>query len=112
MEKKINTPDRNLTDVREQAAQQTCKSQQSKLAYDKKHKAPRQYNKGDLVMIRNFDSTPGVSRKMIPQFRDPYEITKTFGTIDILSQIFQSFRILKDHIVVCGMLATSDPGYP
>lgn len=27
-------------------------------------------------MIRNFDNTPGINQKMIPQFRGPYEITK------------------------------------
>lgn len=27
-------------------------------------------------MIRNFESTPGISRKMIPQFRGLYEISK------------------------------------
>ena len=25
-------------------------------------------------MIRNFDSTPGVSKKLIPQFKGPYKI--------------------------------------
>lgn len=27
-------------------------------------------------MVKNFDNTTGVSKKMIPQFRGPYEITK------------------------------------
>ncbi|EFN72343.1 hypothetical protein EAG_00324, partial [Camponotus floridanus] len=34
------------------------------------------YEKGDLVMIRNFESTPGINKKMIPQFRGPYEISR------------------------------------
>lgn len=31
---------------------------------------------GDLVMIRNFENTPGISKKIIPQYRGPYEISK------------------------------------
>jgi len=27
-------------------------------------------------MIRNFDSTPGVSKKLIPVFKGPYEVSK------------------------------------
>lgn len=30
-------------------------------------------------MIKNFDSTPGMSKKLIPQFRDPYEMQKVLG---------------------------------
>lgn len=29
-----------------------------------------------LVLVRNFDSTPGVSKKLIPKFKGPYKITK------------------------------------
>jgi len=34
------------------------------------------YQTGDLVLIRNLDSTPGVSKKLIPQFKGPYKVTK------------------------------------
>jgi len=30
-------------------------------------------------MIKNFDSTPGVSKKIIPRFRGPYEVQKILG---------------------------------
>jgi len=72
-----NPPNRDLSIIRNQAAQRINQSQQrQKKDYDRRHKAPRQYAKGDLVMIRNFESTPGINRKMIPQFRGPYEISK------------------------------------
>ncbi|EZA55635.1 hypothetical protein X777_04327 [Ooceraea biroi] len=30
-------------------------------------------------MIRNYETTPGVSKKLVPKFRGPYEIKKTLG---------------------------------
>lgn len=68
---------RDLETIREQVKQRIQKSQQQqKSIYDAKRKTPRQYKCGDLVMIRNFESTPGISKKLIPQFRGPYEISK------------------------------------
>lgn len=74
---KNDLPDRNLETIRDETAQRILQSQQqNKVIYDKKHKTPRQYKQEDLVMIRNFDSTLGMSRKMISQFQGPYEVTK------------------------------------
>ena len=44
--------------------------------YDKKRKAPRQYEVGDLVMILSDSPSTGESRKLEPKKRGPYEITK------------------------------------
>jgi len=66
----------SLEKIRTKAAEKISKSQASqKENYDKKRKSPRKYNKGKLVMIKNFDNTPGISKKLIPRFRGPYEIT-------------------------------------
>lgn len=73
----INSPTRDLQDIRKQAAERISQSQQQQKAdYDRKRKAPKTYEKGDMVMVKNFDNTPGVSRKTIPRFRGPYEIDK------------------------------------
>jgi len=67
----------DLEKMRTEAAEKIYKSQiNQKKNYDKKRKSPRKYNKGELVMIKNFDNTPGISKKLIPRFRGPYEITK------------------------------------
>lgn len=69
-----NTQD--LADLRTRAAEKIIQAQAEQHTYDKKHKAPHTYNEGDLVLIRNFDSTPGTSKKLIPRFKGPYELTK------------------------------------
>lgn len=48
-----------------------------KKLHDAKRKAPHVYSTGDTVMIKNFDSTPGVSKKLIPAFKGPYRVEKT-----------------------------------
>lgn len=76
---KITTdyPTRDLDTIRDQAATRIRLSQQrQKLDYDRRHKAPKEYKEGDLIMIRNFDSTPGSNKKLLPQFRGPYKISK------------------------------------
>lgn len=68
---------RDLESLRAEAAANNLKAQASqKKAHDKKRKAPHVYAVDDLVMIRNYDSTPGVSKKLIPAFKGPYKIEK------------------------------------
>lgn len=48
----------------------------SKEVFNRKHKEPNKYDVGDYVMIRNYVSTPGVVKKLLPKFRGPYEVKK------------------------------------
>ena len=48
----------------------------NKKYYDKRRRAGTEYEVGDYVVIRNFDSSTGVSRKLIPKFRGPYRVAK------------------------------------
>ncbi|EZA49031.1 hypothetical protein X777_12839 [Ooceraea biroi] len=41
-------------------------------AYNKKRKSPSHYKEGDYVMIRNIDNTPGINKKLIPNYKGPY----------------------------------------
>lgn len=67
----------SLPNIRHEAAQRIAKNQsQQKTFFDVKHKIPRKYTVGDLVMVRNFDSIVGAPRKLIPYFKGPYEIIK------------------------------------
>ncbi|RLU19946.1 hypothetical protein DMN91_008505 [Ooceraea biroi] len=77
----VNPPDtRDVQTLRNRAAETNAKLQRyQKKAFNTKHKAPRLYKPGELVMIRNYETTPGVSKKLVPKFRGPYEIKKTLG---------------------------------
>lgn len=67
----------SLPHIKLEAAQRIAKNQsQQKTHFDAKHKIPRQYAVGDLVMVRNFDNTVGAPRKLIPYFKESYGIIK------------------------------------
>lgn len=70
VDENITPPTRDLDHLRKQAADRVLRSQQVQKEYfDRKHKTPREYQIGDLIMIRNFDSTPGMFKKLVPLFR-------------------------------------------
>lgn len=65
----IKSIDRDLVELRQEAANQIKKVQlQNKTNYDKKHKQPTNYIEGDLVLIRNYDVTIGANKKLVPKF--------------------------------------------
>lgn len=71
---------RDIQNMRAQAADKVAKLQNyQEKVFNAKHKAPRIYKLGELVMIRNYETTLGVSKKLLPKFRGPYEIKKTLG---------------------------------
>lgn len=77
LEEKNASSNRNLETVREKVEKNILKSQEYNQHYfDKSRKKPHQYKKGDYVGIQNFDSTPGAPKKLIPEFKGPYEIAK------------------------------------
>jgi len=49
---------------------------ENELRVNKTRKPAHVYQTGDLVLIRNFDSTPGVFKKLILQFKGLYKVTK------------------------------------
>lgn len=77
VDKEINYDIRNLTELRMKANENTNKRQmQSKAQGDKKRKEATTYNIGDYVMLKNFDTTKGISPKLKPRFKGPYQIAK------------------------------------
>lgn len=71
------TNERDLNDIRARAAAAIEKVQLNhKRAFDSSHKKPTKYKTDDLVMISNFDCTPGVNKKLLPKYRGPYCIKK------------------------------------
>lgn len=66
---------RDLEEFREVASAKISSEQaKNKDHYDQRHKSPHKYKVNDLVMVCNFDTTPGVNKKLIPKYRGPYKI--------------------------------------
>ncbi|KAK2574825.1 hypothetical protein KPH14_013017, partial [Odynerus spinipes] len=65
--------------MRERASDRILRSQTYNKEYaDKKRKGATEYSIGDLVSIKNFDNTRGVSQKLIPVFKGPYKVAEKF----------------------------------
>lgn len=76
-----HVPDvRDITAVRARAAEETAKVQKyQEKAFNAKHKAPRIYKTGELVMVRNYETASGVPKKLLPKFRGPYEVKRVLA---------------------------------
>lgn len=75
-----NTETQDLLESRKVASAKIMEGQEkNKEAYDCRHKAATRYNVGDYVMVTNVDTTPGVNKKLIPQFKGPYIVHKILG---------------------------------
>lgn len=73
----INENRFDLAEIREKASEQITKTQiKSEEQYNVSKKEPVKYNVGDYVMIKNFDVTIGVNKKLIPKFKGPYVVRK------------------------------------
>lgn len=67
----------DIDEIREQAADRILRSQMYNKEYaDRKRKETHKYSVGDLVSIKNFDSTSGVSQKLKPVFKGPYKVAE------------------------------------
>lgn len=67
--------------LRKKAETTITKSQKyNEIIYDKKRKEAIKCEVDDLVMIKNYDVTPGISHKLIPKFKGPYRILNILKT--------------------------------
>lgn len=46
----------------------------NKKAYDRRHKKPTKYKKGDLVLVKILQQKPGINQKLLPKYKGPYQI--------------------------------------
>lgn len=67
--------ERDIYNIRANAAKCINKAQEAnKNAFNSTHKPPHKYNVNDLVMVTNYDCTPGVNKKLLPKYRGPYRV--------------------------------------
>ncbi|KYN36501.1 hypothetical protein ALC56_09151, partial [Trachymyrmex septentrionalis] len=64
--------------------------------FNSKRKAPHIYKVGELVTVRNFESTLGVSKKILPTFRGPYEVKKILRNDRYFISDLPGFKIRRD----------------
>ena len=103
---------RNLEQIRFEAIEKIKKSQEYNKAYfDKKHKEPRKYQIGDYVMIKNFDTTVGVSKKLIPRYKGPYEVVKVLRNDRYVLQDIENFQVTQKAYVGTWEASNMKPWY-
>lgn len=84
---------RDLSTLREKASKQIQKLQNvNKRIYDRKHKAAKEYQISDKVMIRK-DNSPGVSQQMIPKFKGPYQVDRVLRNDRYVIKDIEGFQL-------------------
>ncbi|GBP04963.1 hypothetical protein EVAR_70009_1 [Eumeta japonica] len=88
----------DLATIRERAAERQRNLQDYNDRYvNKRKKIPLTYEKGDYVMVRNFDSTAGISRKLI-LLRALTEYQRFFATFVTFLRMLMGFRF-RVHLI-------------
>ena len=94
MENEINVSDRNLIALRTKADTKLQKAQDRYADNaNKKRKDAHEYQLGDYVILRNFDSTKGISTKVIPLFKGPYEVIKVLRNDRYVVADIEGFQV-------------------
>ncbi|XP_050072609.1 uncharacterized protein LOC126560694 [Anopheles maculipalpis] len=74
---KETDPQRDLTFIRSKAHENIIQSQIiNEEQFAKKHRPAVKFQLGDLVMIRNLDTSVNVNKKLIARFKGPYVVHK------------------------------------
>lgn len=70
----------NLSEIRSQAENEIQRSQlHNQKNFLRNHKPAKEYNVGDIVVVKNVDNTVGKNKKLIPKYKGPYVIRKQLG---------------------------------
>lgn len=83
----------DLATTRTKASEKQKISQEyNKNYFDRNRKLATKYSVEDYVMVRNFDSHAGVSKKLLPKFNGPYRISKILKNDRYLLQDVEGFQ--------------------
>lgn len=84
---------RTHEEIRSKAADAERKVQEYNEQYvNSKRRESVKYVSGDYVMVTNFDSHAGISRKLIPKFRGPYRVSKVLRNDRYLLEDVENFQ--------------------
>jgi len=90
----------DINKIWERASDRILRSQTYNKEYaDNKRKEAHQYSLGDLISIRNFDSTVGALQKLIPVFKGAYKVPEKLDNdryviidVDVFQNTFRPYR--------------------
>lgn len=75
-ELEINSVNQDINDIRKAASDKMLRVQsQNEVGFNKTRKEAHKFSIGEYVMVANTDTTVGVSKKLIPKYRGPYQVT-------------------------------------
>lgn len=94
----LQKSERDLKNNREIASKQIIVSQKiNKTAYDANHKKPTTYRINDLVMISNYDCTPGINKKLLPKYRGPYKVVQVLPNDRYIVEDTDNWQVTQRH---------------
>lgn len=100
LEKNTCDDDRNIELIRNEASEKITKSQEyNKKYFDSKRKKSYSYEIDDLVVVKNFDSTIGAPRKLIPQYKGPYRVTRKLRNDRYVLSDLENFQVTQKPYV-------------
>lgn len=80
LNEKYSVKEESLQEIRKRAVENIQKSQlQNQKLFEQKHKPAIEFEIGDLVVIKNVDTTVGKNKKLIPKYKGPYMVRKHLG---------------------------------
>lgn len=80
-------------DIREKTTERQRRIQEyNKTYFDKRRRRAATYSVGDYVMMWHFDSSAGVSRKLIPKYKEPYRVSKVLRNDRYLLEDVEGFQ--------------------
>ena len=97
----LESYDKVFESIRSVASKNIEKSQIYKKRYfDKKRKDPHNYELGDFVMTKNFDTTVGAVEKLIPQYKGPYQVIKKLRNDRYALSDIENFQLTQKPYMV------------
>jgi len=84
---------RNLEDIRCKAVEKIASSQKYNEITKDRNRVESNFKIGDYVVIKNFVSSPGACKKVIPKFKGPYVIIKVLPNDRYLIKDVEGFQL-------------------